>query len=35
MAVLALSLVALTTVVGLWNSLDVLKRPPLEVLRAD
>ena len=35
MALLALGLVCLTTVVGLWNSLDVLKRPPLEVLRAD
>jgi len=35
MAVLAASLVLLTTVVGLWNSLDVLERPPLEVLRAE
>jgi putative ABC transport system permease protein len=35
MAMLALALVCLTTVVGLWNSLDVLKRPPLEVLRGD
>jgi hypothetical protein len=35
MALLALGLVCLTTVVGLWSSLDVLKRPPLEVLRGD
>lgn len=35
MAVLAIGLVCLTTVVGLWSSLDVLKRPPLEVLRGD
>jgi putative ABC transport system permease protein len=32
---LAAGLVALTTLVGLWNSLDVLERPPLEVLRAE
>lgn len=35
MALLALGLVVLTTAVGLWNSLDVLRRPPLEVLRGD
>lgn len=35
LALFALALVLLTTVVGLWNSLDVLERPPLEVLRAD
>ena len=35
MSLLALGLVALTTAVGLWNSLDVLNRPPLEVLRAE
>ena len=35
MALLATGLVALTTAVGLWNSLDVLKRPPNEVLRAE
>ncbi len=33
--VLALGLVILTTVVGLLNSLEVLRRPPLEVLRAE
>jgi len=32
---LAVALVLLTTIVGLWNSLDVLQRPPLEVLRAE
>ena len=32
---LAAGLVGLTTLVGLWNSLDVLERPPLEVLRAE
>lgn len=35
MAILAAGLVVLTTAVGLWNSLDVLERPPLEVLRAE
>lgn len=35
LAVLTIALVSLTTVVGLWSSLDVLERPPLEVLRAD
>ncbi|MEO5800889.1 MAG: FtsX-like permease family protein [Gemmatimonadales bacterium] len=35
MTLLAAGLVALTTAVGLWNSLDVLNRPPLEVLRAE
>jgi putative ABC transport system permease protein len=35
MSLLALGLVVLTTAVGLWNSLDVLNRPPLEVLRAE
>jgi putative ABC transport system permease protein len=35
MALLALGLVSLTTVVGLWSSFDVLERPPLEVLRAE
>ncbi len=32
---LALGLVMLTTAVGLLNSLEVLRRPPLEVLRAE
>jgi len=35
LAVLTIALVSLTTVVGLWSTLDVLERPPLEVLRAD
>ena len=35
MSLLAIGLVVLTTAVGLWNSLDVLNRPPLEVLRAE
>lgn len=35
MSALAAGLVILTTMVGLWNSLEVLRRPPLEVLRAD
>ena len=35
MATLAVGLVALTTTVGLWNSLEVLNKPPLEVLRAE
>ncbi len=35
MLVLAAGLVVLTTIIGLWNSLDVLRRPPLEVLRAE
>ncbi len=35
MLALSLALAALTTAVGLWSSLDVLKRPPLEVLRAE
>ncbi|MGH7592840.1 MAG: ABC transporter permease, partial [Gemmatimonadales bacterium] len=35
MAGLAAGLIVLTTIVGLWNSLDVLSRPPLEVLRAE
>lgn len=35
MLALASGLVALTLVVGLWSSLDVLRRPPLEVLRSD
>jgi putative ABC transport system permease protein len=35
MAMLAGGLVLLTTTVGLWNSLEVLNRPPLEVLRAE
>lgn len=36
-SVLALAggMVLLTTVVGLWNSLEVLNRPPLEVLRSE
>ncbi len=33
--VLALVLVALTVITGLWNSLDVFRRTPVEVLRAD
>lgn len=32
---LTLGLVTLTMLVGLWSSLDVLERPPLEVLRAE
>jgi len=32
---LAIGLVMLTTAVGLLNSLEVLRRPPLEVLRAE
>ncbi len=35
MLALAAGLVTLTTLVGLWNSFDVLERPPLEVLRAE
>ena len=35
MAALAGALVLLTTTVGLWNSLEVLNRPPLEVLRSE
>lgn len=35
MAALAGGLVLLTTVVGLWNSMEVLNRPPLEVLRSE
>ncbi len=35
MVLLAGGLVILTTGVGLWNSSDVLERPPLEVLRAE
>lgn len=35
MLTLAFGLALLTTVIGLWSSLDVLKRPPLEVLRAE
>lgn len=35
MAALAGGLVLLTTVVGLWNSIEVLNRPPLEVLRSE
>lgn len=35
MAALAAGLVALTTTVGLWNSFDVLNKPPLEVLRTE
>jgi putative ABC transport system permease protein len=35
LVLLAFGLVALTTGVGLWNSLEVLQRPPLEVLRSD
>jgi putative ABC transport system permease protein len=35
MLALAAGLIVLTTTVGLWNSLEVLNRPPLEVLRAD
>ena len=32
---LTLSIVTLTVIVGLWNSLEVLNRTPLEVLRND
>jgi putative ABC transport system permease protein len=35
LAGLAVSIVALTVIVGLWNSLEVLNRTPLEVLRND
>ena len=35
MLALAGGMVLLTTMVGLWNSLEVLNRPPLEVLRSD
>ncbi|MGH7523313.1 MAG: ABC transporter permease [Gemmatimonadales bacterium] len=35
MAALAVGLIALTTIVGLGNSLEVLRRPPLEVLRTE
>ncbi len=35
MLALASGLVSLTLVVGLWSSLDVLRRPPLAVLRND
>jgi len=35
MAFLAAGLIALTTIVGLWNSVDTLSRPPLEVLRSE
>ena len=33
--ILALTMVGLTVVTGIWNSLDVFRRPPLEVLRAE
>lgn len=33
--ILALTMVGLTIATGLWNSLDVFRRPPLETLRAD
>jgi putative ABC transport system permease protein len=35
LGLLALVLVALTVTAGLWGSVEVLKRPPLEVLRND
>ena len=35
MLALAGGMVLLTTIVGLWNSLEVLNRPPLEVLRTE
>jgi putative ABC transport system permease protein len=35
LAALGLGLMALTVVVGLWNSLEVLRKTPLEVLRAE
>ena len=35
MLALASGMVLLTTVVGLWNSLEVLNKPPLEVLRSE
>jgi putative ABC transport system permease protein len=35
MLALAGGLALLTTVVGLWSSLDVFDKPPLEVLRAE
>jgi putative ABC transport system permease protein len=34
-ALLALLLVAITIFTGLWSSLDVFRRPPLEVLRTE
>ncbi|MFN8652530.1 MAG: FtsX-like permease family protein [Gemmatimonadales bacterium] len=33
--ILALTMVGLTIATGLWNSLDVFRRPPLETLRTD
>jgi putative ABC transport system permease protein len=33
--ILGLTMIGLTIVTGLWNSLDVFRRPPLEVLRAE
>jgi hypothetical protein len=35
MTALAAGLVVLTTTIGLWNSLEVLNKPPLEVLRTE
>ncbi len=35
LTVLALGLTALTVSVGLWNSREVLRRAPLEVLREE
>jgi putative ABC transport system permease protein len=32
---LVLGIVALTVVVGLWNSREALRQPPLEVLRGE
>jgi putative ABC transport system permease protein len=33
--IIALTMIALTVATGLWNSLDVFRRAPLEVLRAE
>jgi putative ABC transport system permease protein len=33
--ILAITMVGLTILTGLWNSLDVFRRPPLEVLRTE
>ncbi|HRP06910.1 MAG TPA: FtsX-like permease family protein [Gemmatimonadales bacterium] len=35
MFLLALGLVALTTIAGLWSSVELMRRPPLEVLRGE
>jgi putative ABC transport system permease protein len=35
LALLSLGVLALTVAVGLWNSREVLRKPPLAVLRAE